>query len=228
MKEVIVYIAEDGSEFNSKAECIQYEKQLFVSAEKEAKLLELILVSRVTNLFEGGATVNNNEFSEDLFGSFDHCGFGDDFRTLLSIHNLDARFLTDHIDAFGRLAKLCKKIFASFKQDSEDNESLAHRKFIEDIALVPDLKMIEIVLHLDSFVSLASILINLQSEKEEIIALYRNQVAESEYYAELKCVDQEAGGRSNQIASGYVEDDSWQEAWQEELASRDPFEGSPN
>ena len=223
MKEVIVYIAEDGVEFKSKAECVHYEKQLLVSVEKEARLLELILASRVTNLFECVATVSNNEFSADLFESFDHCGFGDDFRALLSSHNLDARFIADHIDAFARLGKLCKKIFATIKQDSEANEGLAQQEFTKDIVIVPDLKMIEIVMHLDSFVSLANILINLQSEKEEIIALYRNQVAESEHYAELAWAAQGADERGDQLESSY--DQNY--AWQEELASRDPFEGSP-
>ena len=224
MKEakITIWIADDGREFRTESECLLYEKHSAKVAETELRLLSQVLASRVSNLFEEGESIRDSGFPAELFESFDHCGFSDEFREFVSRLNLSARFFVEHLDAFARLGLLVKKIRGAFSALPDS------REIAEDLALLPDLAARDVMLHLESLSSLGHILSNLRSEKGEITAYHWNRMEElcraQEGYLESLQADQD-----EECFYGHDDDqdDDHAAMWQEEMTRRDPFEGSP-
>ena len=219
MKElkITIWVADDGREFRSEADCIAHERHCAEAVETELRLLIQVLASRVSNLFDANASVRDSKFPPELFESFDHCEFGDEFREFMSRNNLNPGLLVEQLSAFARLGGLAQKMNAAF------GERVARKQIVDDLALLPNIGILDIMQNLESLSRLGHIIANLSSERDEIIGYYWNHV-ESISRAEMESI--ESNRVDWQMESPVDEYDASVE-WQEELANRDPFEGSP-
>ena len=219
MKElkITIWVADDGREFRSEADCMAHERHCAEAIETELRLLIQVLASRVTNLFDEHTSVRDGKFPPELFESFDHCEFVDEFREFMSKNNLSPGLLVEQLSAFARLGALAQKMNAAV------GERHSRKQILDDLALLPNLGICDIMQHLESLSRLGHIIANLSSERAEIIGYYWDHV-ESIYRAERDSIESKAVDWQMESPADEYEASA---EWQEELANRDPFEGSP-